>query len=720
MAQVEVHGPDGNDYQFPDGTTKDQAIAYFKKKGIGAQATPASAAGTGQGAFGAVSSTPQDMRFGSYDPLNPTFLEKIGAGMGLGPEHIAKAEDIWGRFAGGAGLPQQVASDKGFGADVAQGAKQMFTPEASKEHPGFGQTIPILGTAFRQQRETYDQPGAWGKVYGSIPFVGPQGYQMGKDIESKNYAGAFGDAANILLQFLGGKMAPEAAAGMPATAETAVRTLKELRPGLDEASHAVLSNAASKVKQTVGQGGPIHRAISDHYQRLTNDVIAADYASGKKIPINDIWEEALKHADDYAAGKATPKFNAIVQDIQNRPTELTWKELHDVQKNIDKAASTATEGSRDAGAVTSIRKSIADKLNAKAEEVGQGQKWDAAKTIWRTLKEYQDEGVLNRLLKTGGDPVSPGAVGEGGKQFFDVLTDKANQPKLREINKGFESYGLPANYFQNIVAQHAPLHDFLNVQEGSMSRLQLLRKHPAAALPGMVVGGGIGAASHIPAASFVGGTVGAAAGVKGAAKLRAAAAMERLGGRPEVSSPLTEAAKVEAVNTGQTPAPPAAAAGAVSMDELTDALKSLGYKKADAANLARQGISEHPNDFNAALKRAMQGPSAASKAADLQKVKSVSGGSQAADRGTYAADPRTHEQILDGLQELKKSGQGKIKTQAQIEAEAAEAMSPKSMKNHQDAYMAAKEEWMKANPGKDPANHMSEIARRADELWKGK
>lgn len=36
---VSVQGPDGRDYQFPDGTTKDVAIAYFKKKGIGSAST---------------------------------------------------------------------------------------------------------------------------------------------------------------------------------------------------------------------------------------------------------------------------------------------------------------------------------------------------------------------------------------------------------------------------------------------------------------------------------------------------------------------------------------------------------------------------------------------------------------------------------------------------------------------------------------------------------
>ena len=33
---VTVHGPDGNTYQFPDGTSKEAAIAFFKKKGVGA------------------------------------------------------------------------------------------------------------------------------------------------------------------------------------------------------------------------------------------------------------------------------------------------------------------------------------------------------------------------------------------------------------------------------------------------------------------------------------------------------------------------------------------------------------------------------------------------------------------------------------------------------------------------------------------------------------
>lgn len=37
---VQVQGPDGNTYHFPDGTDKNAAIGYFKKKGIGAKPAP--------------------------------------------------------------------------------------------------------------------------------------------------------------------------------------------------------------------------------------------------------------------------------------------------------------------------------------------------------------------------------------------------------------------------------------------------------------------------------------------------------------------------------------------------------------------------------------------------------------------------------------------------------------------------------------------------------
>jgi len=63
-SQQVVQGPDGKQYQFPSGTTKDQAVSYFKKKGIGVSAPKTSGAGgtwsepsLGQKAAGMVADT---------------------------------------------------------------------------------------------------------------------------------------------------------------------------------------------------------------------------------------------------------------------------------------------------------------------------------------------------------------------------------------------------------------------------------------------------------------------------------------------------------------------------------------------------------------------------------------------------------------------------------------------------------------------------------------
>jgi len=56
MPDVEVEGPDGNTYQFPDGTDKNAAIKYFKAKGIGVNKNDSAPTlpPTKQGAVGAL------------------------------------------------------------------------------------------------------------------------------------------------------------------------------------------------------------------------------------------------------------------------------------------------------------------------------------------------------------------------------------------------------------------------------------------------------------------------------------------------------------------------------------------------------------------------------------------------------------------------------------------------------------------------------------------
>lgn len=77
-----VTGPDGQDYQFPDGTTKDAAIAYFKSKGIGASVTAPAKLET--------TSTGITLPAGSIGPSQSSdYMSEAAKGIGRGIKAIA-------------------------------------------------------------------------------------------------------------------------------------------------------------------------------------------------------------------------------------------------------------------------------------------------------------------------------------------------------------------------------------------------------------------------------------------------------------------------------------------------------------------------------------------------------------------------------------------------------------------------------------------------------
>src|SRR4029077_15328946 len=318
----------------------------------------------------------------------------------------------------------------------------------------------------------------------ATPFVGPTVETAGEDISKGHYRSAAGGLTGAISQI-----------AMPEKTGYAADTASIFtRPGLKESTHRMLSDSATKTKQLVGQGGTVHQAVSKHFEQLANDVTAADYAQtpqdGKKIDMSPVWEAVSKYGDDYAAGKTTPNFNAITDAIQKRPVEMTWKELHDLSKEVGSRWDKSAPGTRDAAAAADALSDIRQKLDARAQEVGRGKQWDAAKTIWSTLKEYQGDGALAKLMNTIVDPVTPGGVSEGGKQFFDILRDPAALPKLKEANRALEAYGMPKDYFTDLAKSHAPLHNMVvnsgsNISIGGRMRAisRAVKENPAVSVP---------------------------------------------------------------------------------------------------------------------------------------------------------------------------------------------------------------------------------------------
>ena len=81
-----VQGPDGNLYQFPAGTTKEAAIGYFKKKGIGVKAPSTTPDKSTQGTIGPQKSLYERMKVSAgrvlKDPFNlPEELSGITSGI---------------------------------------------------------------------------------------------------------------------------------------------------------------------------------------------------------------------------------------------------------------------------------------------------------------------------------------------------------------------------------------------------------------------------------------------------------------------------------------------------------------------------------------------------------------------------------------------------------------------------------------------------------------
>src|SRR6266481_8081418 len=86
---VRVFGPDNRYYRFPEGTTKEAAVAFFKKRGISSPESPAPKTTPAQ--------PQQAPKATSFTEEHP-FQAGVTKSFGFDPERIAKAggvEDQW-------------------------------------------------------------------------------------------------------------------------------------------------------------------------------------------------------------------------------------------------------------------------------------------------------------------------------------------------------------------------------------------------------------------------------------------------------------------------------------------------------------------------------------------------------------------------------------------------------------------------------------------------
>ena len=147
---VEVEGPDGNTYEFPDGTDKTAAVAYFKKRGIGVAKTAAAPVlpPTKQGAVGAFLSDIKGLlKPGGYSPY-PGMDQEVKAGA-AGHAYEADQE----RKKAGYSTPYRalapVAESVGVNVEGMEDAARKGDPGAVLGHAAAGAAVPAMAYAGR-------------------------------------------------------------------------------------------------------------------------------------------------------------------------------------------------------------------------------------------------------------------------------------------------------------------------------------------------------------------------------------------------------------------------------------------------------------------------------------------------------------------------------------------------------------------------------------------
>ena len=176
MSPVTITGPDNREYQFPDGTDKTAAIAYFKKKGIGAAPSATFQAGT-----------------------NPThgFFERLGQAVGVPTSQEELQSATAKPSVGSIALGPAYDVAKSYATGLGREAKNVWQESREAgENIGQGQPIgPNLGKVGSALIEAALR-GVLAPVGGNIVQTG------GEDVATKNYAGAGGDILGAVINAL--------------------------------------------------------------------------------------------------------------------------------------------------------------------------------------------------------------------------------------------------------------------------------------------------------------------------------------------------------------------------------------------------------------------------------------------------------------------------------------------------------------------------------------
>lgn len=372
-----------------------------------------------------------------------------------------------------------------------------------------------------------------------------------------------------------------------------------LRANMDLAASAIRDSYHEGLKQTAQTA---MNAADSHISRLVRGINSSDVADIRSRGLNKAgidtkpFQGGLIEAEGIyrQIGQKMPGADMVADELKNLGDRITFEQAKQLRTDIGTARSYATGAQK--AVLSKSYGDLTDAMRNRAEELDQSEQFDAYNKIHETLQKYRNDEVIGKLLTT-----------DNSGNFFEILNNKSNQAKIARFQKDMEEYGMPNNLLRSSYPAIQRIHEYLQKPSanGYFGVFRNATQHPLVGLPTYLVARRFG--------GFIPGIIAAGKVAGGLDNLALRAAIEKMGGLPEITGNLGAAARVQP--KGATIGEHLAAKGqkppTVTSNPETDgqtlvdvrsALINQGYRPSEIAS-ALKGIQG--TDFNTIFREAL-------------------------------------------------------------------------------------------------------------------
>ena len=377
---VNVQGPDGNTYQFPDGTDKTAAIAYFKKKGIGVSPVP-------------TTPQPESRTAGNYAKES-----LFGLGRGLKNTVVGLGQTIAHPYKTVTGMRDQLkeadaASQKEF-QDLG-GDKQDSLAKETASALTFAEHAPVIGGMVQYAERGGTKPGS--------PEAVGAGVEAATTLEAPKLAGEAIVAGARALPEMAAKATRAAAGAGPKTVRDLVKQTAKDNEVIGKTNAADAKAHADETIDALHETEGRERAYQQAVKTTQDNAREAQAALDKQ------HEEAVQKALQETREKEE-LYQADLRKAKLESEDAYQKKLTEVQKKRSDA---------DAARKEEVKQYLAKKAKAQ-------QTYEAAERKFKSAQEKQGKIAPTTSKLTNARAALRAAVETARENALKVGNEKYN------------------------------------------------------------------------------------------------------------------------------------------------------------------------------------------------------------------------------------------------------------------------------------------------------